>query len=79
MRLALYLVSSFLVAILCMAYGSPGPEQMIVDAIIVWGLPAMFAVGTRKSQTALKRYAAPTLTLAAMIFLMWLGQGVVVL
>lgn len=75
MTLPLYLVGSFLVAILGMAFMSRGPEDMIVSAFVVWVIPASFASALRKKPTWLSRYGWPTLTLIVMLFLMYMGTA----
>jgi hypothetical protein len=76
-NLVFYWAATFFIALLTMAYGSFGPEQMIVDAIIVWFPPALIALALRKQKTARRRYLGPLVWLTIMIVLMSIGRGTI--
>lgn len=73
MNFATFAISSFLVAILCVAFVSSGPEAMIVNAIIVWAIPVMIAAVLRNKETLADRYLWPTILLVIMIALIVTG------
>jgi hypothetical protein len=77
MKLVVFLLASLLVAILCMAYAARGPDEMIVNALIVWGPPAFLAFVVRNKASAFGRYVAPAIALAVMLALMLSGMGAI--
>jgi len=77
MRLALYLISSFLVAILCMAFVARGPDEMIVNALIIWFMPAFLAFAVRNKDSVAGRYALPAIAQAIVTFFMLNGMSTI--
>jgi len=71
-NLTVYLLSTYVLTLLLMAYSSRGPDEMIVNSLIVWTLPALLAVALR-SNTGYRPYLWPTILLVAMNYFMILG------
>jgi hypothetical protein len=75
MRLGLYLVASFLFAMVLISVAARDHAEMTINTVIVWAPPALLAVATRNKATTIGRYLPPALALVFMLTVMLRGMS----
>lgn len=77
MRTAVFILAIGLIALITMAFSSRGPEEMIVNAIIVTFVPAALAFINRQKPRPLAQFLGPSVIFVALTFFMLVGKGVI--
>lgn len=79
MNLAIYLLASYLAAAIAVAFmNTSGPEELFVNAFIVWLLPAVAAALLAIRRARLSSYLGPAVLLVIVACLMMIGRGIIV-